>query len=240
MDYGEAAGPSRRQARARDPARNLQGTSNVDPAGGGGFDIFEWYPHFQSCLRYFLDHAQHGAPVQALSRLMNILLPHQKQAYPITSYTSAPSPSASAGGLPPPPPPRGGGLAAPSTGQAASVSLIPYIRRLVATANDTPAVLHGFFGDDWREGIGNLHEAERRNYLFAAKSMGWAKVKNAYDMGPDETCPYLRPLTDASETEIVAAERAWSEWLAMQDWMVGPRAPEVLGREARVKREPTD
>jgi hypothetical protein len=24
------------------------------------FDIFEWYPRYQSCQRYFLDHAQHS------------------------------------------------------------------------------------------------------------------------------------------------------------------------------------
>ena len=29
------------------------------------FDIIEWYPQFQSCVRYFLDHAQYDASVQA-------------------------------------------------------------------------------------------------------------------------------------------------------------------------------
>jgi hypothetical protein len=36
------------------------------------------------------------------------------------------------------------------------------------------------------------------------------------------------------EKEIVGAETTWSEWLAMQDWMLGPRAP---GEGVRVKRE---
>lgn len=116
--------------------------------------------------------------------------------------------------------------------------MIPYIRRLVATGHDTPGVLHGFFGDDWALGIGSLHEIERRNYLFAAKSTSWLKVKQAYDMSPEETIPYLSPLKDASEKEIQMAEAEWSRWLAMQDWMLGPRAPEI--RSPRVKRESQD
>jgi hypothetical protein len=122
------------------------------------------------------------------------------------------------------------------------VTLLPYIRRLVATGFDFPAVLHGFFGDDWAAGIGPLHEQERRNYLFAAKSDNWLKVKAAYDIGDEQTIPFLRPLQNVSEKEIVGAESNWSEWLAMQDWMLGLRAPEAQpgGRMAgrvRVKRE---
>jgi hypothetical protein len=93
---------------------------------------------------------------------------------------------------------------------------------------DFPGVLHGFFGDDWAAGIGPLHEQERRNYLFAAKSGGWAGVKKDYDILPLETVPFLRPLQGALELEIETAERSWSEWLAMEDWMVGPRAPDAL------------
>lgn len=106
-----------------------------------------------------------------------------------------------------------------------SVSLIPYIRRLVATGMDVPQILHGFFGDDWLAGIGPQREQERRNYLFAAKSGGWASVKRDYDMLPLETVPFLRPLHDPADVEIEAAEKAWSEWLALEDWMVGSRAP---------------
>jgi hypothetical protein len=91
---------------------------------------------------------------------------------------------------------------------------------------DFPGVLHGYFGDDWAAGIGPMHEQERRNYLFAAKSGGWSGVKRDYDMGPLETVPFLRPLQNVVEDELVAAERSWSEWLALEDWMVGPRAPE--------------
>lgn len=118
-----------------------------------------------------------------------------------------------------------------------AVSLTPYIRRLVATGQDSDGVLHGFFGDDFKKGIGELHEIERRNYLFAAKSTSWMKVKQAYDMSPEETCPFLHPLRDATEVEIQAAESTWSEWLAMQDWMLGPRSPEAMKRSPRVKRE---
>lgn len=98
----------------------------------------------------------------------------------------------------------------------------------MVTGLDFPGVLHGFFGDDWAAGVGPLHEQERRNYLFAAKSGGWASVKKDYDMGPAETVPFMRPLQAATGQEIEAAEKTWSEWLAMEDWMVGPRAPEGM------------
>jgi hypothetical protein len=103
--------------------------------------------------------------------------------------------------------------------------LIPFIRRLVVTGMDFPGILHGFFGDDWATGVGPMHEVERRNYLFAAKSGGWASVKREYDMLPLETVPFMRPLQGASDVEINAAEKAWSEWRAMEDWTVGPREP---------------
>lgn len=111
-----------------------------------------------------------------------------------------------------------------------TVALVPYVRRLVATGFDTPSILHGFFGDDWSEGIGPIHETERRNYLFAAKSETWLKVKANYDMENGQVVPFLRPLQGVTEKEIVNAETNWSDWLAMQDWMLGPRAPPGEGR----------
>ncbi|CAI7667820.1 unnamed protein product [Penicillium palitans] len=154
------------------------------------------------------DHAQHSVPVQALSTFLNIRLPFQRQPNPIFNSTS--SSSSSTNHIPP------------------SISLIPYIRRLVATGMDFPGVLHGFFGDDWGSGVGPMHEQERLNYLFAAKSGGWASVKKDYDIPPLETIPFLRPLQGTLDAEIEAAERSWSEWLAMEDWMVGPRAPDIM------------
>ncbi|KAM0435076.1 hypothetical protein ACHAPT_003165 [Fusarium lateritium] len=191
------------------------------------FDIFEWYPQFQSCLRYFVDHAQYSAPVQTVAACVNILLPFQKgSSPPVTPTRSGPGPSASASGSIP--------LGLPRT----PVTLIPYIRRLVVTGFDSPAVLHGFFGDDWLQGIGPVHESERRNYLFAAKSDNWLKVKSQYDMADGQTVPFLRPLQNVTEEEIQGAESNWSEWLAMQDWMLGPRAPPDVGdRRVRVKKE---
>ncbi|KAI9923974.1 hypothetical protein MW887_007432 [Aspergillus wentii] len=222
------------------------GSSHFDPAtmvglseasqGADNFDIFDWYPRYQNCQRYFLDHAQHSVPVQALSAFLNIRLPFQCQPHPVNS-TTTPTPT------PTPTAPSAAAAAATDTSATAStstpstppapsstpsVSLIPYLRRLVATGMDFPGVLHGFFGDDWGAGIGPLHEQERRNYLFAAKSGGWAAVKNDYDMPPLETIPFLRPLQGPLDSEIEAAERSWSEWLAMEDWMVGPRAPDLL------------
>lgn len=126
------------------------------------------------------------------------------------------------------------------------VSLTPYIRRLIATGFDTPAVLHGFFGDAWSAGVGPLHEVERRNYLFASKSASWLKVKSVYDIGAGDggaggiggagggggqVCPWLSPLRRATDVELRAAEEGWSEWLAMQDWMVGERGIDVAEGE---------
>lgn len=46
--------------------------------------------------------------------------------------------------------------------------------------------------------------------------------------------PFMKPLDEAKIEELVAAEKAWSGWLAMEDWMVGPRAPDdEEGLEAR-------
>ena len=189
------------------------------------FDIFIWHPKFVSCQRYFLDHAQHSGPVQSVCAFLNIQLPYQRDKPTVASPISdepriiginAPSYR---------PNPLGGTSSVPYP-PAPSLSLTPYIRRLVVTGLDFPGVLHGFFGDDWASGIGPLHEQERRNYMFAAKSGGWASVKNAYDMSPLETVPFLRPLQGVVEQEVSAAERSWSEFMAFEDWMIGPRAPE--------------
>jgi len=173
-----------------------------------------------------------------MAAFINIKLPFQKTPYPVLSSSTSSSPRTSGPSdmnRPNPFSSSHGGSNHPN-----SVSLTPYIRRLIATGQDTDGVLHGFFGDDYKKGIGELHEIERRNYLFAAKSASWMKVKQAYDMSPEETCPFLSPLRDAKEIEIQAAESTWSEWLAMQDWMLGPRSPEAMKRSQRVKREPQE
>ncbi len=192
------------------------------------FDIFEWYPKYQSCQRYFLDRSQHSVPVQAVASFVNILLPFQRlpySAYGSTGASHAVGSSRNQG-------PQGMSPTRPPTAPP-SVSLIPYVRRLVATGFDYPGIMHGFFGDDWIAGIGPMHEAERRNYLFAAKSGGWASVKRDYDMLPLETVPFLKPLQAVTSAEIDAAECTWSEWLALEDWMVGPRAPESTRPSSR-------
>jgi hypothetical protein len=196
----------------------------------GQFDIFDWYPYFQSCVRYFLDHAQYNGPVQALAAFLNIQLPfqraqnsphHHQASLLLPRGTPSPGPggrlspaAAAAHPLGPPPHPYG----QQHQPQVSHISLQPYIRRLVATGFDFPAVLHGFFGDDWELGVRPLHAQERRNFLFAAKSSSWLEVKRAYDMGVDETVPFLRQLRNVTEEEIRAAEEGWSEWLALQDW----------------------
>ncbi|PLB38292.1 uncharacterized protein BDW47DRAFT_131532 [Aspergillus candidus] len=105
------------------------------------------------------------------------------------------------------------------------VGLRPYVRRLIATAHDTPDVLQMLFGPDWHGGVGRLWQQERINYLFTAKSGGWASTKAAYDGEGDEQVPFLRPIRDVTEEELHTAESRWSEWLAMEDWMVGTRSP---------------
>jgi hypothetical protein len=184
---------------------------------GPQFDILAWYPKHVSCQRYFLDHAQHEPLVQAFAAFINILLPFQRQPHPIYASSSAKHGIAKAERDMRSPP--------PTKSRTETVSLVPYLRRLVVTGMDVPQVLHGFFGDDWASGVGPQREQERRNYLFAAKSGGWASVKRDYDMLPLETVPFMRPLQDPSDGELEAAESSWSEWLALEDWMVGSRAP---------------
>lgn len=181
--------------------------------GGFQFDILSWYPKYQSCQRYFLDHAQHDNLVQAFASFVNILLPFQREN-PIYSSTGATTALERHARTP------------PTEASTCSVSLVPYLRRLVATGMDVPQILHGFFGDDWAAGVGPQREQERRNFLFSAKSGGWASVKRDYDMLPLETIPFLRPLQEPADAEMEAAEKDWSEWLAMEDWMIGSRAPD--------------
>lgn len=201
------------------------------------FDIIEWHPAYQSCQRYFLDHAQYEGGTQAVCSLINIRLPFQWLVTPITtSAITSPAPSTvgpafTFGAFPR----SGSSVNSPVQTRALSrepaphVSLIPYIRRLVVTGFDKPAILHGFFGDEYVKGVLPHLDCERRNYLFAAKAGGWRSCKQLYDAGSggggDETVPFLKPLDEARIEELTAAEKAWSQWLAMEDWMVGPLAP---------------
>lgn len=196
--------------------------------GNPRFEIFEWQTPYLKCVEYFLNHAQHEDGTKALCMFLNIRLPCQKQPPIMSTRGSSPH---SPGNMP-----HLHQQNAPNQEPPPTVSLVPFIRRLVATGHDQPPILHGFFGNSYVEGISQQHEVERRNFLFAAKSESWLTVKMSYDMGPDETIPYLATLTNPTEPEIAAAEAKWSEWMAMGDWMVGPRAPDAQG-SVRVKRE---
>ena len=168
-------------------------------------------------MRYFVDVAQYSHPVQAVAARINIKLPHQKPQLTFNTLSAPPGPST---------------IASKSSAVPESpynVLVVPYIRRLVATSFDTPPVLHGFFGEDWQEGIGPIYETERRNFLFACKSDSWNAVKLAYDMDDGQTVPELKGPHTVSLNEIQSSERSWSEWLAMQDWMIGPRDPALAG-----------
>lgn len=165
-------------------------------------DPIEWYPHYMACLQHFLNVSQYSFPVQSLSAFINIHLPCQQRPDPVLRASS------------------GNGNAVSSF-----VSLRHYIRRLVVTGYDTPSVLCAFFGADWVAGVQCVWKQERMNYLFTAKSCGWAETKATYDVLPYEHTPFVQPLRDPTEEEVRSAEAQWSEWLAMEDWMVGPRSP---------------
>lgn len=51
--------------------------------------------------------------------------------------------------------------------------------------------------------------------------------KKQYDMNSEETVPFLKPLQNVRNEELEAAEKSWSSWLQMEDWMIGPREPSV-------------
>ncbi|KAJ5460073.1 uncharacterized protein N7458_001625 [Penicillium daleae] len=166
----------------------------------GRLDTTGWYPHYKQCVHYFLEAGQHNPTVQSIAAFINIRLPFQRteDLAQEQEFHSQSTPF---------------------------ISLRPYVRRLIITAQDSPPIMTAFFGPDWPAGVGVLYKQERTNYLFTAKSSGWAQTKAAYDILPDEQAPFLRPLRDPEEEEIRAAEARWSEWLAMEDWMVGARSP---------------
>lgn len=185
------------------PVQELPVRMEETPAAEPRVDPTEWYPHYMACLRHFLDHSQHSLPVQSMAAFVNIRLPCQRLSDPVFQFTSSENSSVA----------------------AASVSLRLYIRRLIVTGQDAPSILQTFFGSDWEAGVGCIWKQERLNYLFTAKSSGWASTKDTYDILPDEQTPALRPLRNPTEDELRTADARWSEWLAMEDWMVGPRSP---------------
>lgn len=191
------------------------------------FDVIDWYPKFQSCVRYFVDTGQYNGAVQAIASFINIRLPFQSQIYPSLSSSSANTSLENAATEPLSYPPSGSGTPACNPTIAAGITLLPYVRRLVATGFGFPPVLHGFFGSGWLGGVGPIYNSERQNYLLAAKSDNWLTVKANYDMSDGQCIPFLKPLQDVTEQEVQGAEAMWSEWLAMQDWMLGPRAPDA-------------
>ena len=207
------------------------------------FDVFSWYPKYQSCQRYFLEVAQFDYACQALAAFLNIKLPHQRlYASDFKPFQPASNNVRNGGGLPPrfhmgcsaqppgsqhiPPLPvqQGGHPQSADHLSFVHVSLVPYIRRLVVTGYDADGVMHGWFGDDWMAGLNPLLESERQNYMFAAKSSDWHTLKKTYDTTPEESVPFLVPLQRVTEAEILRAEDVWSHMLSMRDWMIGPRS----------------
>ncbi|CAI7673075.1 unnamed protein product [Penicillium pancosmium] len=149
----------------------------------GQIDPTEWLSQYNHCVLYFVHRSQHTLNVQSIAAALNIRLPFHR---PSNVVAATPSPQLA--------------------GQISFVSLRSYIRRLIVTAQDTPVNLRAFFGDNWEAGVGCIYKQERVNYLFAAKSGGWASAKAAYDILPDEQTPFLRPLLGPSDDEIRKAE----------------------------------
>ncbi|PQE16816.1 ilp is an apoptosis inhibitor protein [Rutstroemia sp. NJR-2017a BBW] len=234
MAYQSQAGPSSQNY--RHPQRHQEAFADYDepPSGdrdeeGSVFSTLDWYKHFLGCQEHFLEKGQHDYAVQAIAAFINIQLPFQKQPYPVNRADQAWS--------------RKNLAERPSErrdrkepGYPQYVSLIPYLRRLIITSHDSDEILEYFFGTNWRKGLGALHEVERRNYLFASKSKNWLDVKAAYDMSPEESVPFLTPLREVLEVELKASDVAWSQWLAMGDWMLGPREPPELQNRSRSPR----
>ncbi|KZZ92368.1 hypothetical protein AAP_03023 [Ascosphaera apis ARSEF 7405] len=165
------------------------------------FDIFQWHEHYELCRHYFLDVAQWNRDIQALCALMNIRLPYQRSSWAARN-AQALDPSFVDG-----------------------FSVIPYMRRLVATGMDTDSILHGFFGDFWFLGVGHIRRQERFNYFFAAKTGNWERCKAMYDMPPFETIPFLRIVQGTDQEELEQAAERWGRWMLMQDWLIGPATP---------------
>ncbi|OQE29576.1 hypothetical protein PENSTE_c002G04375 [Penicillium steckii] len=193
----EAERPAHRREPSLDQGMHThEARSILNDSEFGRVDPTGWYTHYKTCLQHFIDLSQFNPTVQSIAAFINIRLPAQR---PVDSTSSQ------------------------ST--ASFISLRPYVRRLIITAQDTPVTMLAFFGPDWEAGVGCIYKQERTNYLFTAKSSGWAQTKASYDILPDEQTPFLRPLRDPSEDELQAADARWSEWLAMEDWMVGARSP---------------
>ena len=192
---------------ANHPGRTERATGDGQ-SYGPHLDLDQHPVAYEKCWRYFVDHGQYSTSVQSLCELMNIRLPFEKHKPRLLTV------------------PFWWLLKEKRTSQ--KVSLMPYMRRLVCTGNDTDKTLEDFFGSCYSRGVANLRKQERRNYLLTAKSTTWDIVKSAYDMGSEEKVPYLVPLREATEEDILDAESHWSEWLAMGDWMLGPRRPSSL------------
>lgn len=167
-------------------------------------------------MGHFIHYAQYCRSVQALAAFINVHLPFQRQpCIRVKTDSGGIQQQQGADNV------CNGFLGTPLH----PVSAVPYIRRLVATGFDSPSVLCTIFGEHWNAGIGHILHFERRNYLFAAKSDCWLSVKLHYDMAAGQEIPTLG-VPEATEWQLGDAEQKWSQWLAMQGWMLGPRAPD--------------
>ncbi|KAJ6088119.1 hypothetical protein N7499_004301 [Penicillium canescens] len=187
QEFEPTSGKRVNRALALEPqVSSLHSQSDFHDSESEMVDLKPWFAHYKRCTQHFLDHGQYTPIVQSLAVLINIRLPFQRLSHPVDIS-------------------RGPLFTTPSP----FAPLRQYIRRLIVTAQDSPAILRAFFGDAWEAGVSCILEEERVNYLFTAKSSGWASTKAAYDILPDEQTPFLRPLRSPSEDEIQTAEARW-------------------------------
>lgn len=164
-----------------------------------------WHKSYCECMQYFINEGQRLQEVRILANFINIRLPFQRnQRHLQPSQLNEAGSSYERETLP--------------YSQDLFVSPIPYIRRLVATGSDEPAVFDKWFGSAWSVGIGMLVHHERRNFCFAARSGNWLAMKQAYDMPPDEQIPWIRPSLPSDEFSEKQYDDIWMQFEAVRDY----------------------
>jgi hypothetical protein len=128
------------------PSTGLHSSASQGSIGGNPrFDVFDWYPKYQSCQQYFLDHSQYSASVQALAAFINILLPFQRSPHSVNSSIGTSHTSASARGQAP------RGMHSPTSGSSVPPPCIANTFR-----QETCSHWHGLFPASYRASLATI------------------------------------------------------------------------------------
>lgn len=142
----------------------------------------------------------------------------------------------------PPPIPSPTNVMSPSLTKAAYygwVSPVPYIRRLVVTGNDQNTNFLLWFGPNWERGMAMTIEHERRNMFLAARESTWLQVKESYDIGFDESVPYVCPRKPDDDEEWNRLGSYWYKWTDFRR-IVSVRMPRKQNHPQRPPNEYQD